>query len=198
MSDNLRALTEDPELRALMEKYYAAPASDRDRLLGVFAQKMCASYPDGARTVERSIRNAVFLRAMLDYCEKAFLGKPDLSEFDRAIAMVDAADSKLAIEALHQVDPHTRDVAFELATTVLFIGLRAGLDRDEVEKLRRAMPAELGSKGGKALKKESPGGRTRLTLRKKPTPWLRTRRSPLRSRTGGSLRSRSTQVTGRL
>ena len=54
-TDKLRALTDDPELRALMEQYYAAKPSEREpygAFLEVFIAKADALYPDWRETLE--------------------------------------------------------------------------------------------------------------------------------------------------
>lgn len=48
-TDKLRALTEDPELRALMEQYYAASAGEAEPILEAFARKAKALHRTGER-----------------------------------------------------------------------------------------------------------------------------------------------------
>jgi hypothetical protein len=156
MTNKLRALTEDRQLRALMEEHDAAPPDDKERVLKAFIEKAGATYPAWKRTVQRSERSSVILRAMFDHCVKTFLAVSDLAEFERARARQGAVEVQAAIEALQHGDPRAGEIAFKMATTVLFMALDAGLDRNEVEKLRKRMPAELGKRGGDTPKKEKP------------------------------------------
>ena len=62
-TDKLRALTEDPELRALMEQYHAASAPGNERILKVFVEKADELHPDWRETIERGERDGVILRS---------------------------------------------------------------------------------------------------------------------------------------
>ena len=83
-TDKLRAITEDPALRALMERYYAAPLGERDPILEAFAEKADELHPDWRGTVERAERDGVILRAMFIHTLKEARARPDLTEFEQS------------------------------------------------------------------------------------------------------------------
>ena len=68
-ADKLRALTEDPELRTLMEKHYADGESEAS--LRAFIEKADAAFPDWQATIDRSRRDGDMLRATVIHCVKA-------------------------------------------------------------------------------------------------------------------------------
>ena len=82
-TDKLRALTEDPELRALMEQYYAASPGEAEPILEAFGRKAKALHPDWRETIERSERDGVILRALFIHTLKEARARPDLTEFEQ-------------------------------------------------------------------------------------------------------------------
>ena len=82
-TDKLRALTEDPELRALMEQYYAAPAPEQRPILKTFAEKADELHPDWRETLDRAERDGRILRALFIHTLKEARARPDLTEFEQ-------------------------------------------------------------------------------------------------------------------
>ena len=80
-TDKLRALTEDPELRALMEQFYAASAGRLNRSSRPSTRKPTRSTSGLARDDRASRPDGVILRALFIHTLKEARARPDLTEF---------------------------------------------------------------------------------------------------------------------
>jgi hypothetical protein len=169
-TDKLRALTEDPELRALMERYYAVPPTRREQILKTFAEKADELHPDWRETMERSRRDGVILRALFIHTLKGARAQTGLTRRKRAgIRELEARFITLYdIFSLASPVSVAAEDALELASVVQEMALMASLGFEEVERLK--LYAEVGRrvvKGGQKGGKES--GKTR---RKENRPWV--------------------------
>jgi hypothetical protein len=148
-SDKLRALTEDPELRALMEEYYAATTADRGPILGAFAEKADELHPDWRDTIERSKRDGVMLRALFIHSLKEARARPDLTEFEQ-FKITDLEVEFVAIFDATSVDSTgVAERAFKLALAAQEMALIARSAPEEVLQFKLRALSEGGRKGGK-------------------------------------------------
>ena len=117
-TDELRALTEEPELRALMEQYYAALPADRGPTLEAIKEKADALHPDWRETVERSRRDGVYLRALFIHALKEARVRPDLTEFEEFQIKDLEAEFLTIFDAFSVASPVVAERAFKLALAV--------------------------------------------------------------------------------
>ena len=150
-TDKLRALTEDPELRALMEQYYAASAGEAEPILEAFAAKADELHPDWRETVERAERDGVILRALFIHSLKEARARPDLTERDQLEIMELEAEFVMRFEIFSVAAPVSAaaEGAIRLASVVQKMEMIARLGLEEAEKRKRRAMSEGGQKGGK-------------------------------------------------
>ena len=163
-TDKLRALTEDPELRALMEQYYAASAGEAEPILEAFARKAKALHPDWRETIERSERDGVILRALFIHSLKEARARPDLTERDQLEIMELEAEFVMRSEIFSIAAPVSAVAqgAIRLASVVQKVEMIARLGLEEAERRKRRAMSVGGQKGGKK------SGKTRSRENK---PW---------------------------
>jgi hypothetical protein len=161
-TDKLRALSEQPELRALMEQYYAALPADRGPTLEAIKEKADALHPDWRETVERSRRDGVYLRALFIHALKEARARPDVTEFEQFQIKGLEAEFVTTFDTFSVDSPVVAERAFKLALVVQEMEMIARLGREEAEKRKRRAMFEGGQKGGKK------SGRTRSRENK---PW---------------------------
>jgi hypothetical protein len=155
-ADKLRALTEDPELRALMEQYYAVPAAEREPILKAFDEKANALHPDWRETVKRSKLDGVMLRAMFIHTLKETLARPNLSEFEQLKVKDIEVEFVRFFDMFFRASPAVREGAFRLALAVQAMALAAGLEPGEKDTLRRQALIDMARKGGTTPRAEKP------------------------------------------
>ncbi|HZZ24024.1 MAG TPA: hypothetical protein VFE60_16220 [Roseiarcus sp.] len=149
-TDKLRALTEDQELRALMEQYYAASAGEAEPILEAFGKKAKAVHPDWRETIEGSERDGRILRALFVHTLKEAQARPDLTEFERFKIKELETEFVALFDAFLAVSPAVREAAFRLASTTQEMEMIARLGLEEAEKRKRRALSEGGHRGGKA------------------------------------------------
>jgi hypothetical protein len=146
-TDELRALTEDPELRTLMERYYASPRGKGELILEAFVQKANALYPSWRETIEHSHRDGVGLRTLFIHALKEARARRDLTEFEQFKIKDLEAEFVTIFDTLSVASPDAeRAVKLALAVQQMEMIARLGLEEAERRKLR-AM-SEGGQKGG--------------------------------------------------
>jgi hypothetical protein len=145
VTDKLRVLTEDPQLRALMKRYFAAP-TEREAVLEAFAEKADALHPDWQEIIERSRREGGYLRAMFIHTLKETLARPSLTAFEH-FKIKDRCSEFIAL--FDEASP----AAIRLAVAVQDMALDAGLGPDEVERIRSETRKQHGEPGAKARSK---------------------------------------------
>jgi hypothetical protein len=150
-TDKLRALTEDSELRALMEQYYAASAGETEPILKAFAAKADELHPEWRETVERAERDGVILRALFIHALKEARARPDLTERDQLEVMELEAEFVMRFEIFSVTAPLSAAAggAIRLASVVQKMEMIARLGLEEAEKRKRRAMSEGGRKGGK-------------------------------------------------
>ena len=162
-TDKLRALTEDPELRILMEQCDAALPAELGPILEAFNEKADALYPDWRETVERSRRNGVYLRAVFIHTLKEARARPDLTEFEQFQIKDLETEFVTLFDMFPAASPDVAEPAFKLALAVQEMALIARFGPEEVLKLKLRALVAGGRKGGK-------NNRTRSRENK---PWAR-------------------------
>jgi hypothetical protein len=155
-TDKLRALTEDPELRALMEKYIAASPEDSGPILEALSAKAEALYPGWRETIERSRRDGVYLRAQVIGCVKRVRARSDLSDFERSKAKDAEAEFNMISKRAQQEGFLSKEDAFMLAESTQLLTTAAGLEPEEAERLRRQALIDRMRTIGKNPKKKKP------------------------------------------
>ena len=170
VADKLRALTEEPELQALVEKYDAAPPDERERLHPDLIRAIHERFPGFVEEYERAFRNGDSLKAIFSQCMERVRVRPDLSAGRKTNAQEDAAGFMFVFDELKREDlgpKEMKELAYELATRALFTGLRAGRSPEEAEEIE--LHAEIGRRvvtGGRTGGKKSSERR-----RRKNKPW---------------------------
>jgi hypothetical protein len=148
-TDKLRALTEDPELHALMEQYRAAPAPGNERILKVFADEADELHPDWRETIESAERDGVILRSLFIDTLKEARARPDLTEFE--LSRVNELEAEVAtiFGMFTTLPPVLVEFAVKLALAVQEAALLTGFAPEEVLKFKLRALVEGGERGGK-------------------------------------------------
>jgi hypothetical protein len=149
-TDKLRALTDDPELRALMEQYYAASAGKAEPILKAFAAKADELHPEWRETVEHAERDGVILRALFVHALKEARARPNLTERDQLEIMELEAEFFMRFEIFSVTAPLSAAAggAIRLASVVQKVEMIARHGVKEAEKRKRHAMSEGGRKGG--------------------------------------------------
>jgi hypothetical protein len=148
-TEKLRALTEAPELRALMEQYYAASPGEAEPILEAFARKARALHPDWRETIERSERDGRILRALFIHALKEARARPGLTEFEQLQIKDLEIEFVTLFDALLAAPPAVRESAFALALAAQGMETIARLGLEEAERRKRRAVSKGGQKGGK-------------------------------------------------
>ena len=143
-TDKLRALTEDSELRALMEQYYAASAGEAEPILKAFAAKADELHPEWRETVERAERDGVILRALFIHALKEARARRDLTERDQIEIMELELEFVMRFEIFSVTAPLSvaAQGAIRLASVVQKMEMIARLGLEEAEKRKRRAMSE--------------------------------------------------------
>jgi hypothetical protein len=127
----------------LQQQYHDATLDERNRLWPDFIRAIREKYPGFLEEVDHKFRNGDYLRAMLEECMKRVFARQDLDGGRKANAQEDAAVAMAVFDKFQQADSQWRELAAELATRTLFVGLRVGLTRDEAENFIKETHTEL-------------------------------------------------------
>jgi hypothetical protein len=148
-TDKLRALTEDPELRTLMEQYYAALADEAEAILEAFVRKADARHPDWRETFERAEHDGIVLRALFIHSLKEARARPDLAEREQLEIMELEAEFVMHSEIFSLTAPVSAaaEGAIRLASVVQKMEMIARLGLEKAEKRKRRAMSEGGRKG---------------------------------------------------
>jgi hypothetical protein len=159
--DEKPAHTAEPkdEFSKLEQQYDSASIEERDRLHPHFMRALRKKHPRLLEKTWRALRNGDGLKVTLRDSMKRVLGRHDLSAGRKTNAREDADAAMWLIDELQRNDlkPKTmRGHGYELATRMLFVGLRAGFSPKEVENLHARFMSDRQREIGKKPKKESP------------------------------------------
>jgi hypothetical protein len=149
-ADKLRALTEDPGLRELMEKYYAEGKGGSIR--EAFIERAEAAFPDWRETVDWSSRAGEMLLGLMVHCVQQVRSRADLSEIDRLIARKDEADFKAIFDKARNNGFLAEEDVYRLGELAMGMAVLAGLSPEEHVRLRNSVKSEFGRKGGETEK----------------------------------------------
>jgi hypothetical protein len=161
-TDELRALTEDPELRALMEQYHAASAAESGPILRTFIETADVRHPGWRGTFQRAERDGVILRALFIHSLKEARARKDLTEREQLEIMELEAEFLMHSEIFSLTAPVSvaAQGGIRLASVVQRMEMIARLGLEEAEKRKRRAMSEGGKKGGEK------GGKTRRDNRR--------------------------------
>jgi len=148
-TDKLRALTEDQELRALMEQYYAATPVGHEQILKAFAAKADELHPDWRETIARAERDGAILRSLFIETLKDARARPDLTEFELSRLKELEAEVATIFGIFTTLPPVLVEFAVKLALAVQEAALLAGFAPEEVLKFKLRALVEGGERGGK-------------------------------------------------
>jgi hypothetical protein len=154
-TDKLRTLTEDPELRALMEQYLAAAREDSGPILEALNVKAEALYPGWQEIIERSHRDGVYLRAQVIGCVKRIRARSDLSDFERSHAEDAEAEFNMIFKRAQREGFLSKEDAFMLAESTQRLIEAAGLEPEDAWLRRQALIDRM-RETGKNPKKKKP------------------------------------------
>jgi hypothetical protein len=148
--DKLRALTEDPELGALMEQYEAASAVEGEPILKAFVETADVRHPGWRETFERAEHDGVILRALFIASLKEARARRGLTERDQ-LEMVELEAEFLMhseVFSLTAAVSATAQGAIRLASVVQKMEMIARLGLEEAEKRKRRAMSDGGRDGG--------------------------------------------------
>jgi hypothetical protein len=163
-TDKLRALTEDPELGALMEQYEAASAVEGEPILKTFVDTADVRHPGWRDTFQRAERDGVILRALFIHSLKEARARPDLTERDELEIVELESEFVMHSEAFSLTAPVSLAAqgAIKLASVVQRLEMIARLGVEKAEERKRRAMSDGGRKGGEN------SGKTR----KENRPWV--------------------------
>ena len=154
-TDNLRALTDDPELRALMEQYYAVKPSEREpygAFLEVFIAKTDALYPHWRETLEVAGNDGRIVRALAIHCVLRIRARSDLDELERFEAKSAEADFVSSFDEVTKSP--SAAAAFRMTLAFHELMRIAKLDPDEMAKIARQLRRDIAAHAGSERKTE--------------------------------------------
>lgn len=140
------------KLKIRLEKIGAGPVEAREDLIWALVEDFRETDPGTIKLIAEWGRNGLFLGEALVFALESALGRDDLAEEQKRAALNDAGVSVSALKAFQGARNGlvSRDIAMQLATSALFLGLSSGLRREEIEHLRqrffRANQSERGQR----------------------------------------------------
>jgi hypothetical protein len=155
-SDKLRALTEHPELRALMEQYFAVKPSEREpyeAFLETLIAKAAALSPDWQEIWEAAESDGRIVRALAIHCVLRIRERSDLAEFERFEAKTAEANFVTSFDGV--AGSPNASAAFRMMLAFYELMRIAKLDPEEMEELRRRAVRDSALNAGKTPKKET-------------------------------------------
>jgi hypothetical protein len=145
-TDKLRELTEHPELRAVVEHYFAAKPSERD------ITKADALYPDWREIWEAAGRDGRIVRALAMHCVLRIRARSDLDELEQFEARTAEADFVTCFDEI-TVSP-SASAAFRMTLAFYELMRIAKLDPDEMAEIERQVRQAIAAHAGSAPKTE--------------------------------------------
>jgi hypothetical protein len=136
------------EFNELQQQYFDATPDERERLWPDFIRAISKASPGLLEAYEIGSANGDYLMIVFVQCMKRVLARSDLAPDRKTNAMEDAANFMALFDALKQLPPKVAALAFAMAETTLFTGLRAGLTPDEVDELQARFTTEHQRKRG--------------------------------------------------
>jgi hypothetical protein len=156
-TDKLRELTEHPELRAVVEHYFAAKPSEREpygAFLEAYITKAAALYPDWREIWEAAGRDGRIVRALAMHCVLRIRARSDLDELERFEARTAEADLVTCFDEI--TGSPSASAAFRMTLAFYELMRIAKLDPEEMEELRRQAVRNSALNASNFPKKEGP------------------------------------------
>jgi hypothetical protein len=148
-NDNLRELTEHPELRAVVEHYFAVKPSEREpykALLEVFIAKADALYPHWGDTLKAAGSDGRIVRALAIHCVLRIRARSDLDKLERLEAKIAEADFVSSFDEV--TGSPNASAAFRMTLAFHELMRIAKLDPDEMAEIaRQARKSNAGMAG---------------------------------------------------
>jgi hypothetical protein len=154
-TDKLRGLTEHPELRAVVEHYFAAKPSEREpygAFLEVFIAKADALYPHWRETREAAESDGRIVRALAIHCVLRIRARSDLDELERFEAKTAEADFVTCFDEV--AGPPNASAAFRMTLAFYELMRIAKLDPDEMAEIARQARKNNAAMAGSTAKTE--------------------------------------------
>ena len=154
-TDNLRGLTEHPELRAVAEHYFAVKPSEREpykAFLEVFIAKTDALYPHWRETLEAAGSDGRIVRALAIHCVLRIRARSDLDELERFEAKTAEADFLSSFDEV--TGPPNASAAFRMTLAFHELMRIAKLDPDEMAEIARQLRKDIAAHAGSQPKTE--------------------------------------------
>jgi hypothetical protein len=148
-TDNLRELTEHPELRALEQDYLAAKPSEREpygTFLQSFIAKATALYPDWREIWEAAGSDGRIVRALAMHCVLRIRARSDLDELERLEAKTAESDFVACFDEVSGAP--SASAAFRMTLAFYELMRIAKLDPDEMAEIARQARRDNSSKAG--------------------------------------------------
>ena len=165
--DQLRALLDDPKLRALMERCYAARTPvDRQAALAVFVETADELYPDWWRTEAEAEDDGRIPRAVTIHLVKRIrerVARGELDEFERFEAR--EAEAKYVVSFDEVMASSNPAAAFRMQMAFWELMRLAKFDPEEMAEIMRQARRDMASKGGSTEKTEKDWVAQALTAR---------------------------------
>jgi hypothetical protein len=155
-SDNLRALTEHPELRALMDRYFAVKPSEREpyaAFLEAFIAEAAVLSPDWREIWEAAGSDGRVVRALAIHCVLRIRARSDLDELERFEANTAEADFVTFFAKIAGFP--NASLAFQMMLAFYELMRIAKLDPEEMEELRRRAVRDSALNAGNTAKQET-------------------------------------------
>lgn len=155
-SDKLRAFTEDPELRALMERLQAAPAGEAQPILEAFVAKAYSLHPDWRETLEAAESDGSIVHALFIHSLKEARARPELTDLDRLEIAELEAEFVMRFDIFSVTAPVSAAAqgAIRLASIVQRMTLIASVGPEEAERIRRQARRDNAARAGSTEKAE--------------------------------------------
>jgi hypothetical protein len=154
-TDKLRALTEEPELRALVARYNAAPAGERESnetFLEAFTSKAAALFPDWRETWQVAESNGRIVRALAIHCVLRIRARSDLDELERFEAKTAETDF---VSSFHEItESPSASAAFRMTLAFHELMRIDKLDPDEMAEIARQLRKDIAAHAGSQPKTE--------------------------------------------
>jgi hypothetical protein len=152
-TDELRALTEDPELRALTEQYFAAKPSGREPY-EAFIAKAAALHPGWRDILVAAESDGRIVRALAIHCVLRIRARSDLDELERFEAKTAEANFVTSFSEIARSP--SASAAFRMMLAFYELMRIARLDPEEMDQLRRQAVRDNTVKAANTPKKERP------------------------------------------
>ena len=152
-ADKLRALSDDPELRALVERHFEPKPSEREphkTFLEAFIAKANALYPDWREIWKTAENDGRIVRALAMHCVLRTRARSDLDELERFEAKT--AETDFVSSSDEVTESPSASAAFRMTVAFHQLMRIAKLDPDEMAEIARQARRDNSSNAGSEQK----------------------------------------------